>query len=119
MNFVLFYSFLYDHQSPAYQLYKEKLQEHLAATSQNFSPPGTDVKTDAQHPGAAPLLNSSSAVHSQESETPPVKRKRKSRWGSEDDKVQLPIPPIVIPPEIIVPDPNAPTLTGKQNCSSV
>ncbi|XP_037537635.1 SURP and G-patch domain-containing protein 1 [Nematolebias whitei] len=108
------FSFLYDHQSPAYQLYKEKLQEHLAATSQNFSPPGTDIKTDVQRPGAPPLLNSSSVVHSQESETPPVKRKRKSRWGSEDDKVQLPIPPIVIPPEIIVPEPNTPALTAQE-----
>lgn len=110
------FSFLYDHQSPAYQLYKEKLQEHHAATSQNYSPPGTDVKTDAQLPGAPPLLNSSSVVHSQESETAPVKRKRKSRWGSEDDKVQLPIPPIVIPHEIIVPETNTLALTGKQNC---
>lgn len=42
----------------------------------------------------------------------PVKRKRKSRWGSEDDKVNLPMPSIIIPQEINVPDPNAPSLSG-------
>lgn len=46
---------------------------------------------------------------------PPVKRKRKSRWGSEDDKVQLPIPPIVIPQDINVPDPETPSLSGTQS----
>lgn len=46
------------------------------------------------------------------SETPPVKRKRKSRWGSEDDKVKLPVPPIVVPNEITPEDPNTPSLSG-------
>lgn len=53
-----------------------------------------------------------SAPTTKESETPPVKRKRKSRWGSEEDKVELPMPPIVIPQEISVPDPNTPSLSG-------
>lgn len=42
----------------------------------------------------------------------PAKRKRKSRWGSEEDKVNLPMPSIVIPQEINASDPNAPSLSG-------
>uniref|UniRef100_A0A3Q3AAJ7 SURP and G-patch domain containing 1 n=1 Tax=Kryptolebias marmoratus TaxID=37003 RepID=A0A3Q3AAJ7_KRYMA len=108
------FSFLYDHQSPAYQLYKEKLQEHHAATCQSSPPPAADFRTDAYRPGVSPLLNSTSVLHSPESETPPVKRKRKSRWGSEDDKVQLPVPSIVIPHEVNVPDPNTPSLSAQE-----
>ena len=111
-------SFLYDHQSPAYHFYKGKVQEYRATASQNASPPAAESGTDLQLP-AAPLLqvippppNPASLPHSQDAETPPVKRKRKSRWGSEDDKVELPMPPIIIPQEISVPDPNTPSLSG-------
>ncbi|XP_069013245.1 SURP and G-patch domain-containing protein 1 isoform X1 [Embiotoca jacksoni] len=114
------FSFLYDHQSPAHRFYKEKVQEYRAATSQSSSPPATDSRTDAQRsaapplPGVPPLQNRTSVPHLQESETPPVKRKRKSRWGSEDDKVELPLPPIVVPQENNVPDPNAPSLSAQE-----
>ncbi|KAF3699255.1 SURP and G-patch domain-containing protein 1 Splicing factor 4 [Channa argus] len=97
------FSFLYDHQSPTYHFYKEKVQEYLAASSQSSSLPATESRTDIQQPATPPLqgisppLNPLSQPHIIKSEAPPVKRKRKSRWGSEDDKVELPIPPIIVP----------------------
>ena len=112
------FSFLYDQQSPAFRFYKEKVQECRAAASQSSSPPAAEPGRDLHRPAASPLLgipppvNHAPPPHSQEGETPPVKRKRKSRWGSEDDKVELPIPPIVIPQELTVPDPNTPSLSG-------
>ncbi|GAA6234845.1 SURP and G-patch domain-containing protein 1 [Lates japonicus] len=114
------FSFLYDCQSPAYHFYKEKVQEYRAATPQSSSPPTAEFRTDVQRPavppfpGIPPTLNPASLPHSQESDTPPGKRKRKSRWGSEDDKVDLPIPPVIVPPEINVPDPNTPSLSAQE-----
>lgn len=112
------FSFFYDHQSPGFHFYKEKLQEYRATAPQSSSPPPAELATDFQRsaapslPAVSPSLNTTSQI--QESETPPVKRKRKSRWGSEDDKVELPIPQIVIPPEITVPDPDGPSLTAQE-----
>nr|XP_020471861.1 SURP and G-patch domain-containing protein 1 [Monopterus albus] len=114
------FSFLYDHQNPAHRFYKEKLQEYQAAASRSSSLLIAESKTDVQGPcsppvqGIPPPLNPASLTSSQMSETPPVKRKRKSRWGSEDDKVDLPIPPIVIPQEVTVPDPDTPSLSAKE-----
>ncbi|KAM8728342.1 SURP and G-patch domain-containing protein 1 isoform 1-T1 [Acanthopagrus schlegelii] len=114
------FSFLYDQQSPAFRFYKEKVQECRAAASQSSSPPAAEPGRDLHRPAASPLLgipppvNHAPPPHSQEGETPPVKRKRKSRWGSEDDKVELPIPPIVIPQELTVPDPNTPSLSAQE-----
>ncbi|CDQ57524.1 unnamed protein product [Oncorhynchus mykiss] len=80
------FSFLYDLQSPAHHFYKEKVEEYRQA-KKDQSPP---IK---QEPGYPNLLG-------QEVAGPPmVKRKRKSRWGSEDDKVDLSLPPIIIPKE--------------------
>ncbi|KAM7400810.1 hypothetical protein PAMA_005134 [Pampus argenteus] len=104
------FRFLYNHQSPAYHFYKEKVQEYRATASQTSSPPVAESRTDLQRPavppllGIPPLLSPASQPSSQEAETPPVKRKRKSRWGAEDDKVELPMPPIVVPQEISAPD---------------
>lgn len=115
-------SFLYDHLSPAHRFYKEKVQEYRAAASQSFLPPAAELGTKLQQPAAPPVLgipstlNPTSLPHIQEAETPPVKRKRKSRWGSEDDKVELPIPPIIVPQEINVPDPDTPSLSGTWTC---
>lgn len=112
------FSFLYDHQSPAYHFYKDKVQEYRATASQTSSSPAAESRTDLQRPAAPPLLgippslNPAFQPHNQEVETPPVKRKRKSRWGAEDDKVELPMPPVIIPQEITVPDPNTPSLSG-------
>ncbi|TNN78085.1 SURP and G-patch domain-containing protein 1 [Liparis tanakae] len=111
------FSFLYDLQSPAHRYYKEKVQEYRAAASQSASPLAAKSWTDLRQPAAAPLpevsppLNPASLVHIQSGDTPPVKRKRKSRWGSEDDRVELHIPPIIVPQEFHVPDPNTPCLS--------
>ncbi|KAM8850422.1 SURP and G-patch domain-containing protein 1 [Spinachia spinachia] len=122
------FSFLYDHQSPAHRFYKEKVQEYRAA-SQRSSPPTAKPMIDFQRSAAPPPPSSSSSsasssvkppaqnppslLHAQEADAPPIKRKRKSRWGSEDDKVELHIPPIIVPPEINVPDPNTPFLSAQ------
>ncbi|KAM6989354.1 SURP and G-patch domain-containing protein 1 [Tautogolabrus adspersus] len=109
-------SFLYDLQSPAYHFYKEKVQEYRAAASQNSSPPAEVSGTHLLRPaipsslGIPPPPNPTSLPKIQDTVTPPVKRKRKSRWGSEDDKVELPLPPIVVPPEIVQ-DTNTPALS--------
>lgn len=111
------FSFLYDHQSPAYHYYKEKVEEYVSA-SQSSSVPAAESRTEIQRQPTLQLqgipspLKAACQPQIHESETPPVKRKRKSRWGSEDDKVELPLPSIVVPPEINVPDPNAPSLSG-------
>ncbi|XP_045907039.1 SURP and G-patch domain-containing protein 1 isoform X1 [Micropterus dolomieu] len=115
------FSFLYEPQSPAYRFYKEKVQEYRAAASQSSPPPAAESRTsDLQQPAVPPLpgipppLNAAFVPQIQEAETPPVKRKRKSRWGSEDDKVDLPIPPIIIPQEMNMPDPNTPCLSAQE-----
>lgn len=95
------FSFLYDHQSPAYHFYKKKVEEYTATTSNR-----TLTTTTELHYPPPPSPN-------QDAETPPVKRRKKSRWGSEDDKVQLPIPPIIIPQDISLPDPNIPSLSAQ------
>ncbi|XP_071383119.1 SURP and G-patch domain-containing protein 1 [Centroberyx affinis] len=128
------FSFLYDHQSPAFRFYKEKMEEYRqAAASQGSSSPAAESGIEVQRQSAPPLpgvpppppslpqyphlasqVISTSLPHSQEAETPPVKRKRKSRWGSEDDKVELPIPPIIIPQEVDYVDPNTPSLSAQE-----
>lgn len=101
------FSFLYDNQSPAYHFYKEKVQEYSTAASHTLSQATKELQPT---PSATQIASSPS----QDPETPPVKRKRKSRWGSEDDKVQLPIPPIVIPQDPIFPNPNIPSLSAQE-----
>lgn len=114
----LFLSFLYEHHSPAYHFYKEKVQQFSASASRTSSSPAAEASTDLQSGVAPPLLcnppplSPASQQPSQEVDTPPVKRKRKSRWGAEDDKVDLPIPPIAVPQEMHVPDPSTPSLSG-------
>lgn len=113
------FSFLYDEQSPAHRFYKQKVQEYRAVVSKSLSTPSaaaTAAGTNLRQPAAPPVssaVNPSSSPHSTEADNPPVKRKRKSRWGSEDERVELPVPQIVIPPEIGVPDPDAPALSGE------
>ncbi|KAM3866345.1 SURP and G-patch domain-containing protein 1 [Diretmus argenteus] len=130
------FSFLYDNQSPAYRFYKEKVEEYCQATASPSasSPPPAESGIGVQRAAAPPLPglplpppphyshlanqgDSTSVPQSQEaaSATPPVKRKRKSRWGSEDDKVELPIPPIIIPPqEVDYAEPNTPALSAQE-----
>lgn len=114
------FSFLYDHQSPGYHFYKQKVREYRVATSQSSTLPAPDSQADAERPAAPslpqnpPTPNRTSVQFVQESETPPAKRKRKSRWGAEDDRVEFPSPPVIIPNEINVPDPDTPALTAQE-----
>ncbi|XP_061549804.1 SURP and G-patch domain-containing protein 1 [Phycodurus eques] len=111
------FSFLFDHQHPANRYYKDKLQEYRAATSQTSSPPAAESRAELQRQAVLPQpqISFSPAFQSpsQVEDTPPVKRKKKSRWGSANDKVELPIPSIVIPEEINVTDPNLPSLSAQ------
>lgn len=108
-------SFLYDDQSPAYRLYQRKVQEYRAAGSKTSSLPAAGIANlrQAATPQVHAAVNAGSSPHSTEAENPPVKRKRKSRWGSEDERVELPIPQVVAPPDNDVPDPDAAALTGE------
>ncbi|XP_029929837.1 SURP and G-patch domain-containing protein 1 [Myripristis murdjan] len=126
------FSFLYDHQSPAHRYYQEKVEEYRqASASRSSSSSAAESVTEVQQPAAPSLpvgppppsfqypcqtnqVNSMLSPHSQEAAGPPVKRKRKSRWGSEDDKVELPIPPIIIPQEVDYTDPNTPSLSAQE-----
>ena len=96
---------MYDHQSPAYRFYKEKIQEYRGAPSHTSSLTTKELQPQV----CSPAKNPPSVSQNQD---PPVKRKRKSRWGSEDDKVQLPVPAIVIPEDVGFPQPNIPSLSG-------
>lgn len=108
-------SFLYDEQSPAYRLYRRKVQECRAAGSKTSSLPaaGTPNLRQPATPQGPPAANAGSSPQSTEADNPPVKRKRKSRWGSEDERVELPIPQVVAPPDDNVPDPDVAALTGE------
>lgn len=108
-------SFLYDNQSPAYHLYQRKVQEYRAAGSKSSSIPAAGMANLLQpaEPLGHATVNASSSPHGTEADNPPVKRKRKSRWGSEDERVELPIPQVVAPPDNNVPDPDAASLTGE------
>lgn len=115
INFCSSISFLYDNQSPAHHLYQRKVQEYRAAGSKDSSLPATGTANlrQAAAPQVHTTVNASSSPHSTEADNPPVKRKRKSRWGSEDERVELPIPQVVASPENNVADPDAASLTGK------
>ncbi|KAL0966432.1 hypothetical protein UPYG_G00295240 [Umbra pygmaea] len=114
------FSFLYELQSPAHRFYKEKVEEYRRAKSvQNAFPSIKQEPVEVlKRPAAPPLMYAPPPPPphyphlvgqvklepgvdvKQEAAGPPVlKRKRKSRWGAEDDKVDLPMPPIIIPKE--------------------
>ncbi|KAG7273194.1 hypothetical protein CRUP_019321 [Coryphaenoides rupestris] len=119
------FSFLYDHQSSAHRFYKEKVEQYRQAKAGAQSPPATAEAPESVSavpplppPACLPLASPSqpgsvSLPANPEATPPPVKRKRKSRWGSEDDKVELPLPHIPIPihQEVEVLDPNLPSLS--------
>ncbi|XP_047018635.1 SURP and G-patch domain-containing protein 1 isoform X2 [Ictalurus punctatus] len=110
------FSFLYDHQSPAHRFYKSKVEEYRQAKSR--SAPLSSVESSsgtkrsvATPPSPTPYnLSSSKAEQNQDLAPTGVKRKRKSRWGSEGDRVELPVPSVVIP-QMVKPDPDSPALS--------
>lgn len=116
------FSFLYDSQSPACHLYKIKLEEYKKAKTRPQAPPSADFLSTTKQPGAFPPAQSpspstphSGATEQQLQDTAPsgTKRKRKSRWGSEEDRMDLPIPQIIIPP-MMKPEPDTPSLSEQE-----
>ncbi|XP_052332331.1 SURP and G-patch domain-containing protein 1-like [Oncorhynchus keta] len=114
------FSFLYDLQSPAHRFYKEKVEEYRQAKNAQSPPPmiKQEPGVELKRPAAPPLiyppppppphypylvgqvkLEPGLGIKQEVSGPPVVKRKRKSRWGSEDDKVDLSLQPIIIPKE--------------------
>ncbi|CAB1326640.1 unnamed protein product [Coregonus sp. 'balchen'] len=114
------FSFLYDLQSPAHRFYKEKVEEYRQAKNAQSPPPtikqepGVGLKRPAAPPLTYPpppppphypylvgqvKLEPGLGIKQEAAGPPVVKRKRKSRWGSEDDKVDLSQQPIIIPKE--------------------
>ncbi|OWK12430.1 hypothetical protein Celaphus_00002927 [Cervus elaphus hippelaphus] len=102
-------SFLYEPNSQGYKYYRQKLEEFRKAKAgpmgsptapdlglKRRSPPetplGSTPTTTACPTSSAPLptANPSAAPPGKPAPTANVKRKRKSRWGPEEDKVELP-----------------------------
>uniref|UniRef100_A0A3B4EIR1 G-patch domain-containing protein n=1 Tax=Pygocentrus nattereri TaxID=42514 RepID=A0A3B4EIR1_PYGNA len=117
--FSSFTSFLYDHQSPGHRFYKAKVEEYRQSKNSSTAPPCVepflDLKGAASLPSTASYTPSLAQAESQSPETAPTsaKRKRKSRWGAEDDKVELPIPSIVIP-QMDKSEPETPALSEQE-----
>ncbi|KAL7842313.1 hypothetical protein SRHO_G00240020 [Serrasalmus rhombeus] len=113
------FSFLYDHQSPGHRFYKAKVEEYRQSKNSSTAPPCVepflDLKGAASSPSTASYTPSFAQAESQSPETAPTsaKRKRKSRWGAEDDKVELPIPSIVIP-QMDKSEPETPALSEQE-----
>lgn len=93
-------SFLYEYQSAAHRFYKAKVDEFRQAAS------GSEIQTCSRPVAPQPPP--------QEHTAPAVKRKRKSRWGAEDDKVSLPSPAL-IGAQIPAAGSTSPALTGTQH----
>ncbi|XP_053507016.1 SURP and G-patch domain-containing protein 1 isoform X2 [Ictalurus furcatus] len=110
------FSFLYDHQSPAHRFYKSKVEEYRQAKSRSTPPSSVESSSGTKRSVATPPsptpynLSSSKAEQNQDLAPTGVKRKRKSRWGSEGDRVELPVPSVVIP-QMVKPDPDSPALS--------
>ncbi|KAM9440111.1 SURP and G-patch domain-containing protein 1 isoform 2-T2 [Clarias gariepinus] len=111
------FSFLYDHQSPAHRFYKSKVEEYRQAKSRSAPPPSDDFFSGTMHQVQAPpapnVFSSGPAEQNQETAPTGAKRKRKSRWGSECERVDLPVPSVVIP-QRVKPDPDAPALSEQE-----
>ncbi|XP_026940618.1 SURP and G-patch domain-containing protein 1 isoform X3 [Orcinus orca] len=103
------FSFLYEPNSQGYKYYRQKLEEFRKAKAgptgtptapdlglKRRSPPETPLGSmptaTACPTSSAPLpnVNPSSAAPGKPATTANMKRKRKSRWGPEEDKVELP-----------------------------
>ncbi|XP_023619751.1 SURP and G-patch domain-containing protein 1 isoform X1 [Myotis lucifugus] len=103
------FSFLYEPSSQGYKYYRQKLEEFRKARAgptgtqmvpelcpQRRPPPeilsGSVPLTAACPTSSAPspAVNPAPAAHGKPATTATVKRKRKSRWGPEEEKVELP-----------------------------
>uniref|UniRef100_A0A8C8YMI4 SURP and G-patch domain-containing protein 1 n=1 Tax=Prolemur simus TaxID=1328070 RepID=A0A8C8YMI4_PROSS len=103
------FSFLYEPNSQGYRYYRQKLEEFRKAKTSStgtFTAPDPGLKhtsppealSGSLPPGTscpvsstpAPAITLSPAAPGKPASTATVKRKRKSRWGPEEDKVELP-----------------------------
>lgn len=105
------FSFLYDPNSQGYRYYRQKLDEFRkakAGSTGSFPAPAPNPSlrrksapealsgavppiTACPTPVApAPAVNPTPSIPGKPTATAAVKRKRKSRWGPEEDKVELP-----------------------------
>lgn len=105
------FSFLYDPNSQGYKYYRQKLEEFRKAKAGStgslpVSAPNPSLRrkstpealsgavppiTACPTPVApAPVVNPTPSIPGKPTTTATVKRKRKSRWGPEEDKVELP-----------------------------
>ncbi|XP_008058757.2 SURP and G-patch domain-containing protein 1 isoform X2 [Carlito syrichta] len=116
------FSFLYEPNSQGYRYYRQKLEEFRKARAGSISTltapdpslkrrtlPEAQVPSVTSSPAATcptsstttpaitlvPAAPSAPAVPGKPASTATVKRKRKSRWGPEEDKVELPSPELV------------------------
>lgn len=81
------FSFLYEYQSAAHRFYKAKVDEFRESRSVSESPASVPEQTPSS-----------------------AKRKRKSRWGAEDDKVQMPSNAVISSQT----EPSTPALTDQE-----
>ncbi|XP_018112393.1 SURP and G-patch domain-containing protein 1 [Xenopus laevis] len=90
------FRFLYDQNSKGFKWYKLKLEEFRRAKQHSSDPPAATTfkhKLTPETSNPAPPSTSSQAPTVSEitnTEQTAVKRKRKSRWGPEEDKVDVP-----------------------------
>ncbi|XP_069042000.1 SURP and G-patch domain-containing protein 1 isoform X2 [Lepisosteus oculatus] len=109
------FRFLFEPDSAAHRFYRERVEEFRRAGKQQSpapSPPETQarLKRPAPPPDAPPpraVSPTTAPAHTAS------KKKRKSRWGSEEDRVDVPLPPIIIPAEA-EPEPQTPTLSAQE-----
>ncbi|KAL4608062.1 SURP and G-patch domain-containing protein 1 [Arapaima gigas] len=115
------FRFLYETNSAAYRFYKEKVEEFRQGKKGRSSPhQAIDASTGHKRLAALPpqytlptsTANPSPAATNQNCEFTASKRKRKSRWGAEDDRVEIPPPTVVAPPEPETPSLSAQELRG-------
>ncbi|XP_040842307.1 SURP and G-patch domain-containing protein 1 [Ochotona curzoniae] len=101
------FSFLYEPDSQAYKYYRQKLEEFRKAKAASPAAltapdPSLKLKSPPEAPSATPVpaltcpaVPTPAAPGKPASATATGKRKRKSRWGPEEDKVELPPAPPV------------------------
>ncbi|XP_028672064.1 SURP and G-patch domain-containing protein 1 [Erpetoichthys calabaricus] len=101
------FRFLYETDSKEHQIYRRKVEEFRQASKVQSQTCGKEPLGGHKHkisPAAVPAPSEFTSSAS--------KKKRKSRWGAEDDKVDIPIPSIVVPPEDVSPVLTAQELKG-------
>ncbi|XP_048844677.1 SURP and G-patch domain-containing protein 1 [Brienomyrus brachyistius] len=109
------FRFLYEPHSAAHRFYKEKVEEFRQAKA-GQSPPAHAAEAASGHRRqGGPSLHQQASMGNpaHRAELASSKRKRKSRWGSEEDRVEMPLPSVVIPAEAD-PEPETATLSAQE-----